>query len=317
MKLAELVFTINFPIIFGYLIRLKGVFNQKDGNVLRKFTIKITVPFIIFTNIYSSKMSDISQIYSATFALVVLTALFLVFSIFITRFLIQEKKIQNSIIIASFVGNYGYLGWGVLYNFYGNSGFLRSVFFTVFFWPVFLFAGFFVVYLQNRKENSFSKKEMFFVMLKNGAVPILTVLVSLFFKFSAIKLPIFLMNTINSFAKLTIPIILFTIGLNFSLKTDLKKIKAIVIGVLIHLLFGFGLGFLTIKIVNIFFSSDILMQKVILIESIMPTAAISPFFTEYMKSDKEIVSGILTYSTLISLITIPFWFIVVERMFNY
>ena len=59
------------------------------------------------------------------------------------------------------------------------------------------------------------------------------------------------------------------------------------------------------------------MQKVILIESIMPTAAISPFFTEYMKSDKEIVSGILTYSTLISLITIPFWFIVVERMFNY
>ncbi len=316
MKIAELVFTINFPIIFGYLIRLKGIFNQKESEVLRKFTIKITVPFIIFTNIYSSKMSDISQIYPATVALFVLTAFFLTFSLISSRILTKDKKLQNSIIIASFVGNYGYLGWGVLYNFYGNEGFLRSVFFTVFFWPAFLLAGFFAVYVQNRKENHFSKKEMIKLMIKNGSIPVLTVFFSLFFKIFDLKIPSFLMTSINSFAKLTIPIILFSIGLSFSLKIDFSRIKAIIAGVVTHLFIGFIFGFLTVKIINLFFTTDTLMQKVILIESIMPTAAISPFFTEYMNSDEKVVSGILTYSTLISLITIPFWFIIVEKMFS-
>ena len=46
---------------------------------------------------------------------------------------------------------------------------------------------------------------------------------------------------------------------------------------------------------------------------IMPTAATSPLFADFIDSDREVVSGIITASTLFALVTLPIWYTLIEK----
>ncbi|HPV20318.1 MAG TPA: AEC family transporter, partial [bacterium] len=222
-------------------------------------------------------------------------------------------EISNSFCIGSFMGNYGYLGWGVLFYFYGESGFTRAVFFTVFFWPVFLLLGFvMVVILSARKLDKESKTAVFSALRSNAVVPLVAVFIALVMNFQNISLAPWLSKSIESFASITIPAILFTVGLSFSIIIKKAHIRAVATGAVLRLFLGMVFGISAMLLTSLLFDIDIVTKKVILLESVMPSAAISPFFADFIDSDKEAVSGVVTFSTLISLITLPLWYSIIE-----
>ncbi|HOB71841.1 MAG TPA: AEC family transporter, partial [bacterium] len=169
MTLSELVLVINFPIFLGWFFKQTKIFREGDISVLRKFVVKVTVPFIIFRNLYHADINEMGQLIPAAAAFFTVSILFTAAVLLIRKFTSSQKEISNSFCIGSFMGNYGYLGWGVLFYFYGESGFTRAVFFTVFFWPVFLLLGFvMVVILSARKLDKESKTAVFSALRSNA-----------------------------------------------------------------------------------------------------------------------------------------------------
>ncbi len=309
-----LLIAVVLPIGLGYFFRNIKLFDEKESNTLRKFVIRVSVPFLIFKNLYKANIESLAQFFPAATGFILLTLLFTGVSFFLSRRISGELKKQNAFAYSAFIGNYAFLGWGVVYSFYGSDALTRAVFFCICFWPVFLFCGFWMLHRGKggvtEQMPSFAK-----VLMKNASVPVLTAAFSIGMNLVKVPVPGILWDFVEKFAGFSIPMILFTIGLNFKMLVPRSKLKVLIGAVLTRLVLGFALGVAVVFLVPLLFKLDPLTRKVILIESIMPTATMTVFFTEYAKIDKELHAGIIAFSTLFSLATIPFWYAVVERFF--
>ncbi len=312
MKIISLVIGVLLPISFGFLLKNIRIFKLQDSKVLRKFVIKATVPFIIFRNLYNAEYEELNQIFPLVSAFIILTILFFLISLLFfksTKFDIAKK---NSFSFATMFGNYGYLGWGICFQFFGNAGLTRSVFFTMFFWPVFLIFGFLFIIINSYKTISIH--DVLKILGKNALPPIFSALLGITFNIFDFVVPDVIWNFIINFAGITIPLILFTIGIELNFRLNLHDIKIVLYSTFSRLILGFFLGFITLQVILFFFNPDLISQKVILIESIMPTATMVPFFSEFSITDEEITSGIITFSTILSLITIPLFYLLIESV---
>ncbi|MCX8059154.1 MAG: AEC family transporter [Spirochaetes bacterium] len=306
------ILSILIPIFFGFLIKNLKVFQDGDSLIIRKFVIRCTVPFIIFKNLYSADISEFSQLLPCFSGFLLITIFYFVLVYILYDILKISKPEKNSFSFSTMYGNYGYMGWGVVNSFYGEKGLNRSIFFTIFFWPIFLITGFLFIFLKNHK--GISKKVFFKTTLINASIPIISAILGILFNFFNIILPQFILNFISSFSSLTIPLILFTIGLELNLKLNFSDTRLIFLSLIIRLLLSQIFGLITIIILKIFIKNiDTITIKVILIETVMPTATMTPFFSEYTESNRSLISSIITFSTLISLVTIPIWYVLIEK----
>lgn len=315
MKLLELVLTINFPVFLGWIFKQLKLFPDKESAVLRKFVIKVTVPFLIFRNLYNADTKEFSQMLPMIASLCLILVFSAIIVVSLRNLSSSDKTISNSFCIGSFVGNYSYLGWGVLSYFYGETGFTRGVFFSMFFWPVVLSVGFTIVWFLSRTSSGDTSKDKIIHALTSNAIPpVLSAFLAMAMNFYGIKLPAWLTQSIGSIANITIPAILFTVGLSLSVMLKKGTVRPVIFGTFFRTVFGMIVGVAVLSIVSFCFKNlDITTKKVILMESVMPSAALSPFFADFVDSDKEIVSGIVTFSTLFSLVTLPFWYFMIEK----
>jgi len=299
----------------GWIFKQLKLFPDNESAVLRKFVIKVTVPFLIFRNLYNADTHEFSQMLPMITALC-LTLVFSAIIVVLTRNLSSsDKKISNSFCVGSFVGNYSYLGWGVLSYFYGETGFTRGVFFSMFFWPAVLSTGFTIIwFLSKTSSGKASKDKIIHALTSNAIPPVLSAFLAMAMNFYGIKIPEWLAKSIGSIANITIPAILFTVGLSLSIVLKKGTVRPVILGTFFRTVFGMIVGIAVLSIVLFFFKNvDITTKKVILMESVMPSAALSPFFADFVDSDKEVVSGIVTFSTLFSLVTLPFWYFMIEK----
>lgn len=315
MKLLELVLTINFPIFLGWIFKQLKLFPDKESAVLRKFVIKVTVPFLIFRNLYNADTKEFSQMLPMIASLCLILVFSAIIVVSLRNLSSSDKTISNSFCIGSFVGNYSYLGWGVLSYFYGETGFTRGVFFSMFFWPVVLSVGFTIVWFLSRTSSGDTSKDKIIHALTSNAIPpVLSAFLAMAMNFYGVKIPVWLSQSIGSIANITIPAILFTVGLSLSVMLKKGTVRPVIFGTFFRTVFGMIVGVAVLSIVSFCFKNlDITTKKVILMESVMPSAALSPFFADFVDSDKEIVSGIVTFSTLFSLVTLPFWYFMIEK----
>jgi len=315
LKLLELVLAINFPIFLGWIFKQLKLFPDNEGAVLRKFVIKVTVPFLIFRNLYNADTHEFSQMLPMIMSLCLILVFSAVMVLSLRGFSSSDKKVSNSFCVGSFVGNYSYLGWGVLSYFYGESGFTRGVFFSMFFWPAVLSTGFAMIWFLSRTSSGRASKDKIVRALTSNAIPpVLSAFLAMAMNFYGIKLPEWLAKSIGSIANITIPAILFTVGLSLSFVLKRETVRPVVSGTLFRTVFGMIVGIAVLSIVSFCFKNvDITTKKVILMESVMPSAATSPFFADFLDSDKEAVSGIVTFSTIFSLVTLPFWYFMIEK----
>ena len=315
MNLLELVLTINFPIFLGWIFKQLKLFPDNESAVLRKFVIKATVPFLIFRNLYNADTKEFSQMLPMIVSLCLILVLSAVLVVLLRNISSSDKRISNSFCVGSFVGNYSYLGWGVLSYFYGETGFTRGVFFSMFFWPVVLSVGFTIVWFLSRSSSGkASKGKIIHALTSNAVPPVVSAAAAMAMNFYGIRIPAWLSQSIGSIASITIPAILFTVGLSLSVMLKKETVRPVISGTVFRTIFGMITGVAVLSIVSFCFKDvDVTTKKVILMESVMPSAATSPFFADFLDSDKEVVSGIVTFSTLFSLVTLPFWYVMIEK----
>jgi hypothetical protein len=305
---------ILLPIVFGWLLKKARVFRENEIAALRKFVVRVALPFLIFQNLYHADVESLQQALPIVLAFALLTALYTLAALFISPRVTAGETQRLTFAFSVFAGNYAFLGWGVIVAFFGDRALTRAVFFSMFFWPVFLTCGFM---LRRRFCTSCEREAgagFLRVLIRHAGVPISTAASALILNIARVRLPATLDNFIAQFAALAIPLILFAIGQNLVLLMPAARLRLVLAASLFRLAGGFVLGMAVVAALRLFFDVDILSRQVILLQAVMPTATMATFFGEYVPIDEELLSGIIAVSTLLSFLTLPLWVMVIRAL---
>ena len=143
-EMLNTMLAILLPIALGYLLKLGRLFQESEIAALRKFVVRVALPFLIFQNLYHADVESLQQALPIVLAFVLLTALYTLAALLVSPRVTEGETQQLTFAFSVFAGNYAFLGWGVIVAFFGARALTRAVFFSMFFWPVFLTCGFFL-----------------------------------------------------------------------------------------------------------------------------------------------------------------------------
>ncbi len=312
--LLNTMLAILLPIVFGWLLKHARVFQESEVAALRKFVVRVALPFLIFQNLYHADVESLRQALPIVAAFVLLTALYTFAALMLSPKVAGGETQRLTFAFSVFAGNYAFLGWGVIVAFLGERALTRAVFFSMFFWPVFLTCGFL---LRRRFCTSCAQEAgagFLKVLIRHAGVPIGTAAAALAMNIAGVRLPGTLDGFIGQFASLAIPLILFAIGQNLRLLMPAAQLRLVLAASAFRLLGGFVLGMAVVTAVGLAFNLDPLSRRVILLQAVMPTATMTTFFGEYVPLDEKLLSGIIAVSTLLSFVTMPLWVMVINAI---
>ncbi len=317
LGILHTMLAILLPIALGYLLKLGRLFREGEIAALRKFVMRVALPFLIFKNLYHADVESLHQALPIVLAFILLTTLYTLAAGLISRRVAGDERQRLTFAFAVFAGNYAFLGWGVIVSFFGEQALTRAVFFSMFFWPVFLTCGFFLRRRFANGETAAEKTDFLKILIRHAGVPISAAAGSLALNIGQVRLPGTIDHFISQFAALAIPMILFAIGQNLSLFMPVARLRLVLAAAFFRLVGGFALGLAVVAGLRLIFDLDILSRQVILLQAVMPTATMATFFGEYVRVDEELLSGVIAFSTLLSFFTLPVWVTVIRGLIQH
>jgi len=300
----EALLGITLPILAGYILRKLRYFSEDHAGSLRLFVIRISIPSMVFTKLYQSDFQTLGQFLPLTLALGLFTVLAWIFSFFITRIgMWKEKQMENIQMIV--FSNIGFIGWAVLFSALGEEGLTRGIIYSTFFWVNQYLFGF----LNYRLTVQTSQKKQKLDGLLPSILPVfVSVLLGILLNLLKREVPGVLFEFLDKFGRMTVPLILFSLGMSVSLERSFARIKELLPLVLFRHVIIAAATVLTLLLIP---GLDELSRQVVIIESFMPIAAGVLVIGDVFKRDMEYLSSGVALSTILSFVTIPlilfFW----------
>ncbi len=288
----EIILVPTLMIFIGVILRKRNVLSQEHSSLLSKIVINISLPALIFTNIFSANISG-DMIFLPVIAFGVSFISILVAFIYSKIRSYSKEKTWTIIILLSLM-NTAFIGYPVVLGVFSNEGFLNAIFFDMAIALMFVFLGVILSTLfgGNKKE-----------VLKNALtfVPLWAVFLGLVFNVFNIPLGYVLENSLTYLGNSTIPLIMLSLGLTINFK-DFKRYLSDAVFVSAFRLLIVPV-FLYMLLMNCGFDS--LIMQVAVLESAMPTAMNALVLAITYNLDAEMVSSIVFVTTILSLVTLP------------
>ncbi|AYD39961.1 AEC family transporter [Clostridium fermenticellae] len=279
--------------LVGFYGGKKNIINENFSNGLSKLIVDITTPFLVigsFSLSYDASISkNIIKAFIYSFLIFILTPLL------VKPLLLKiEKGKRNVLQFAMVFSNCGFMGFPIAQSVFGNEGVIYAAIFnmafTIFVWTygVMLF------------KNSTSFKDVL-KSLKNPGIT--SALIGLIIMIFSIKIHPILLSTMKMIGGLTTPVSMLIVGSLLS-RSNLVKIikdKSMYYGSFIKLIIvPFAL-----YIVSLLFKENSIVLKTFILMQAMPAAAFTTIFAENFNKNKEYSAFIVSFSSLLSIITIP------------
>jgi len=305
MGITQKILQILFPMGLGLLFRLVGLFGDREGELLRKFVVRFTVPVLVFFSLYGARPESIAAIAPMATAFVLMCLImFLVGWAVAVRF--DGPSRRSAVHACLTFGNYGWMGLGVMAALLGAEGTQRVVYFFMLWWPVFYGLGLPIgfIHVDGRKGGVPVRKAV-----AVAAPPLLATLLGLGANVASVRVPDLLAVTLSPFGEMTVPLILLSVGMMLDLsrlRTALGPATAITA---VTLVVGPLVGWL----LAVLLARDAVTYQSIILEGAMPVATLTPLLEENYAMDKDLVGTAIVLSTLVSLVTIPIVAAVVIR----
>lgn len=282
-------------IFLGFLLRRIGFLKEEDVNLLNKIIIYLALPAMIFLAVRASKPA-LSLAKIPLLGLVVMTLCLLV-AILAGRLLRLPAKTLGAFLIASAMGNTGYLGFPLTIGVFGERNLVKAVFYD-FGTVVFIFtAGVIIAKMLGEGD----RKGGILSVLKEFLLFPSTVALVLGLLLLPVPLPKFLLGSLTYLSQATIPLIMLTIGLSLKAegfsKYALPLSFLVVIKLILSPFFAYWAGSLA------GFAGQTL--GVFVLEASMPAVMLSLVIGLKYKLDVHFLPSAILVSTIASLVTIP------------
>jgi len=164
--------------------------------------IRVSVPALVFINMYNTDFKTLKQLIPVASAYVILTVILMLLS-FMVLVKVKDKRLKTAYIISIVWGNYGWMGWAVLNGVFGQAGFSRGVFFTALWWPI-LYLGSFLVSKLTKIDSTLDVKNY----IINMTVPTVALILGVIFNLLNIPLYEPLTYSLSKFGDMTVTYIL-------------------------------------------------------------------------------------------------------------
>ena len=259
-------------IVIGYVLKRFGFFSEEFTVAADRFTFRVTLPVLLFTDIATS---DLRGDYDIRFMLFCMGASCLAFFIIwgVAALCIKDRSKIGAFVMASFRGSAAVLGIALVKNIYGSTGLAPLMVVSV----VPFYNAFSVIILTiyaDREEGKEAKIPFGRILKEIVTNPlILAVAAALPFTFFHISIPAIPMKVLQNLA---------------AIATFIKVALLPLVFVPLAVMFGFR--------------NEALVAISVMLAS--PSTVACYIMARNMRNDSRLVSGIVMMTTLISPITI-------------
>jgi predicted permease len=293
-ELVNLILAIVLIIGLGFLAKRLKLLEEDDAQKINQVIFYFTLPAFVFLAILEARL-DASLIIIPFFAL----GIGLVCATL--AFLAGKKWLApatlGAFIIASSIGNTGYLGFPITREIFGQANVVKAVFYDHFGTVVFLFTfGFLIAEAYGKSKEKVNRLGELLTFPPLWAM-------AAAFLLRSVALPEFLLAGLRYLSEATIALIMFSLGLTLEPGKAAKYKLALFLLVLIKLILGPVLVLSSSRFVSL----SPVVFGVIALEAGMPTALISLVFGLRYKLDMDFLPAAIMVTTLVSMITIPLW----------
>jgi predicted permease len=175
---------------------------------------------------------------------------------------------------------------------YGNEGLFAA---TLFYIPNVIMIYSLGVYIASGKNWKDSFKEVLKVP------PIYAAILGLILNLTNVTVPQLIIQPLSFIGMIVTPLVLLVLGSNLA-KVRITSLPTTLLASVIRLGVGLGLGFL---VVNLFHLTGII-RSVVILDSAMPAAVTGAMLNTKYKNEAELVSSVVLFTTIASLVMIPF-----------
>jgi len=297
METVVKILEVLIPILLGLGFRTVKLFGDEEGDVLRRFVVRFAVPVMVFFSMYDSDPSEFAAMPKMMIAFVLVTAGLFVIGWLCSR-AVRETAHKTAVHACVTFGNYGWMGFGVCQVLLGDDGLRRAVFFIILWWPVFYAFGLPIglIHTRTRKGGVPAGK-----VLKVAAPVIGMMLLGLAFNFAGIKVPDLLGRTLRPFGQMTVPLILFSVGVMLDFSSVHKALWPALLVSAATLVGGALVGWGVAALLQ----PDPVSYAVIILEAAMPVATLTVMLAEHYDLDLDMTNTCIVLSTILAMVTLP------------
>ncbi|WP_372713956.1 AEC family transporter [Ilyobacter sp.] len=291
----------------GCFLTSKDILGEESNKLFSKLVLKICLPALIIQGLTGrftrDELIDSVQWLGLSFAIIII--LIIVSNIIILSKYIKRKALfQISFIFANTI----FIGLPVNIALFGDESipyiFLYYFASTTFFWTYGLYCV--------REGGS----------IKDGLKKLLTptttaMFIGIFLLFFKVPIPGFMATYLKYIGGMTTPLSMLYLGTSIynqgikSLKPDFES----VIGLISKFIIAPAIAFIIIKIADGFLHLPILLKKVYFIQTTMPLMTNVAILSGYYNKHPKEASKLVGLSTILVVITIPFYAVLTELIF--
>lgn len=296
----SVVLPIFIIILLGYIIKKLKLIDDHVVTTMNNLVFTLALPAMLFKDIATSNFHESFNLKLVLLSLSITLISFIVFWIF-AKFFVKDHYSIGSFVQASFRGNFAIIGLPIIASITGNDNTATASLILTFVIPLYSILSVIVLTIStNHKDTSLihNLKSSSWSIIKNPMI--IGILLAIFFSLFKIPIPSVALSSIKTLANMTTPVALICIGASINF-TQISKNFRIAITASILKTVVTPLVFLPIAIR--FFNvtgSDLVCLFVMLAA---PSAISSYVMAAKMKSNAQLASSIVIYSTVLSVFT--------------
>ncbi len=295
MYIFNLIVPLFLIIVLGYVLKKSNVINGEFGSTLNRYVYYVALPVILFSKTSSAKLDFSSSLIFGYLATMVVVT---IFSLLLSKFFKKDER--GALVQGSFRSNLTYLGLPIVFYAFGDEAIgYAAIIMAV----MIIFHNLITIAVFRYMDSQRGDKGWIRGIGSTLMDPlIISLVLGMLFSFGEIHMPVFLTNTIDLIAQMSLPSILLIIGVSLSF-TDIRKyfLKDAVAGGLKLVV----MPLVAYNIMHLFFNAPPLITMVIVLMAAMPTAVVSVTFVKEFRGDYRFAGSIVSFNTVLSMITIP------------
>lgn len=305
--MENLIFSLNvtlpifLTIVIGYLLKQIKLLNDGFVKTLNKFNFDITLPALIFLDLYEADFYKVWDTKYVVFCFVVtLVCIFVILGL--TLIFGKDKSLTGEFVQASYRGSAAVLGLALIQNIYGSTTIaplmiIGSV-------PLYNVLAVVILSLTRPDTKGLDKKALLKALKGVITNPVLIgIALGMIASLLRLELPLIATRTLSNLAVLATPLALIGLGAGFEGKAALHLMKPILLASAIRLIVQCAV-FLPLA-VHIGFSGEKIISLLVMLGA--PTTPSCYIMAKNMGHKGDLTSGAVVMTTLLSALTLTFW----------
>jgi predicted permease len=279
--------------LIGYFLKKINFFNSSHADLFMKMVFYIAIPGLVFTS-FDKIHLDIKLIRLPFFSAFILIFNFVLSYIIGKKLNIQRRTLGTFVLGASIL-NTGFC-LPFIITLLGDEGVSRFIMFDLGnVIPVITILYFFACKMGSNDFNTKTVLKKFVF-----STPLIALIIAMIMNVLDLHLPNFLLRLATQIGNMVFPLVLFALGIYFNPKFIHIKLSGIVI--FLRMIVGFFVGLIIVYIFNL----QDLERIITLVGMSAPVGFNTLTFSSLEGLDKELAAGLLSYSILIGLFSVPF-----------